>query len=381
MAGSVKKFSPVRITASTEEAAIQQALTIAGAAREDVDVEVLGQNEKGITVRISPRAEGTEAAAAEATTTQAAPVTEAAPATEAVTEEPVAAISDLEDAEGEMAADELDEDDDEIDEFAAAMAEEEELANSGKSSLTAAASTTTTIPARPADPETQERVRALAQEFLERMGMEAEVNIAPVPVWSLQTDSDRKERDAPRVFLDISGEDVGILIGKHGQTLQSFQYLLNLTLNNQLAGAEANDAESSVHVVVDAGEYRARRAVALERAALDAANRAKRDRRSIRMEPMPAYERRLVHLALREDAEITTSSEGREPWRRVIVVPSNARPDSGGGRGRGGFGGDRGGYGRGGGGGGFGQNRGGSGGNRGGGRGGYNYREGNRGGR
>ena len=77
-----------------------------------------------------------------------------------------------------------------------------------------------------------------------------------------------------------------------------------------------------VHVIVDAGDYRGRRASALERAAQEAAERAKRDRRSIRMEPMPGHERRLVHLALYDDKEITTSSDGREPWRRVVVTPA-----------------------------------------------------------
>jgi len=359
MADSVKKFSPVRITASTEEAAVQQALTIAGVAREDVDVEVISQSDKGVTVRISPRSEG--GAPAAEPVAAAAPV-EAAP----VAEEPV-----VEEETEEFEAEEA-EDSPELAEATDAGSDiTEEATDETPAVLTAA------VPARPADPATQERVRLLAEEFLERMGMEGAAQIAPVPAWSLQTDSDRKDRDTPRVFLEITGEDVGILIGKHGQTLQSFQYLLNLTLNNQLAGAEPNTDEA-VHVVVDAGEYRSRRAVALERAARDAASRAKRDRRSIRMEPMPAYERRLVHLALREDGEITTSSEGREPWRRVIVVPANGRPDSGGGRGRGGFGGDRGGYGQGGGGGrgGFGQNRGGSSGGRGGG---YNNRDGNRG--
>lgn len=359
MPDSVKKFSPVRITASTEEAAVQQALTIAGAEREDVDVEVLGQTAKGVTVRISPRTEG-----GAGSQSNPAPVAEATPepVAEETVLEPVAEYSD--ELAEELDSDELDTDED--DEVAGTLDVD--------TAPIEAAPVVATVPVPPADPATQERVRALAEEFLERMGMEAQAQIAEVPTWSQQTDSDRKDRNTPRVFIEVTGEDVGILIGKHGQTLQSFQYLLNLTLNNQLAGAEAKSEEEAVHVVVDAGEYRSRRAVALERAAQDAANRAKRDRRTIRMEPMPAHERRLVHLALREDGEISTASEGREPWRRVIVVPSNARPESGGGgRGRGGFGDDRGGGGYGGGGrGGFGGGRGGSSG----GRGGYNNRGG-----
>jgi uncharacterized membrane protein YgcG len=104
--------------------------------------------------------------------------------------------------------------------------------------------------------------------------------------------------------------------------------------------------------VVDAGEYRTRRAQALERQALDAAARAKRDRRAIRLDPMPGHERRLVHLAIYDDKEISSSSEGREPWRRVVIAPAGMRVESrGGGYGNRGYGerggnGQRGGYGQ-----------------------------------
>jgi hypothetical protein len=119
-------------------------------------------------------------------------------------------------------------------------------------------------------------------------------------------------------------------------------------LNNAVGDAK----ENALRVVVDAGGYRARRGDSLQQMALDAAARAKRDRRSVRLEPMPAHERRLVHMALQNDGTISTTSEGREPLRHVVVVPAGARPmstqssggESGGrGYGRGGFGGNRGG--------------------------------------
>ena len=122
------------------------------------------------------------------------------------------------------------------------------------------------------------------------------------------------------------------MIGKHGQTLQSFQYLLNLTLNNRIVEDEGGEA---LRVIVDAGGYRSRRAQSLEQTARHAASRAKRDRRPVRLDPMPAHERRLVHLALRGDGEIVTGSEGREPNCYVVISPKGSE---GGARGRGGRG-------------------------------------------
>ena len=168
----------------------------------------------------------------------------------------------------------------------------------------------------------------MAQEVLNRMGLEAEAKLIAAPVGAGNS-------DVPRIYLQLDGEDVGILIGKHGQTLQSFQYLLNVTLNNR--GEES--AASHFRVSVDAGGYRARRGDALQKMATEAAERAKRDRRSVRLEPMPAHERRLVHMALQNDGTISTSSEGREPLRHVVVIPAGARPASGGGRPNGSFGG------------------------------------------
>jgi spoIIIJ-associated protein len=315
-----------------------------GATRAEVEYEVLEETEKGVTLRVAPV--GTLPAKVET-----APAEIEAPA----------AVESTPAAEEEVEADDDDEDDIDLE----AAYELPETADEEEAEETAPPAQRETLPVREANQEVKEHARDLADEILERMGLEARAEIDELPVWCLPTSHDKSERvrDVPRAFLRIEGEDVGILIGKHGNTLQSFQYLLNLTLNNA-PGEEPTEEgvrEGGVHVVVDAGEYRTRRAQALERQALDAAARAKRDRRSIRLDPMPGHERRLVHLALYEDKEISTSSEGREPWRRVVITPNGARES----RGRGGYGGERrGGYGSGGGtGGGYG--------NRGGGRGGY----------
>jgi spoIIIJ-associated protein len=362
MTDGMKKFSPVRMTASTEEAAVSQALDLIGATRDEVDVEVLEQGAKGVTVRVVPRGEGARSAPAAPAPAIAAPAVEAA-AVETPAAEPI--------SEPEVVAAELFDEADE-DEAGEDEAIEEDNADEADTEIEAAPPRVS----RPVDPAAQERARALAQEFLDRMGMEAEAAITTGPASLMENEGGD---DVGRMFLQIEGNDVGILIGKHGQTLQSLQYLLNLTLNNHVGEGNAEDA---VRVVVDAGGYRARRAVALEQSARDGAARAKRDRRSVRLEPMPAYERRLVHIALREDASVTTSSEGREPLRHVVITPAGARSegqDRGGyGRSRRGYGGGGGGGGRGGYGGGGGDRGGGGGGYGGGGRGGYGGGGGNR---
>jgi spoIIIJ-associated protein len=340
---STLNFSPVRMKAATEEAAVEQALFIVGATRDQVEVEVLDQDAKGVTVRVSPRR-------AETVSEPAA----SAPEAPAPVEETPEVASDNS-VESTLIAEE------------AAPATDDAVKEASDADIDVVApEIETPRVVTVVDAASQQRAFDAAQEMLERMGMEARAELAPGPFSSLEAG---EEDAASRVYLKIEGGDVGILIGKHGQTLQAFQYLLNLTLNNR--GADETEVEDALRVVVDAGGYRTRRAVALQQSAQDAATRAKRDRRSIRLEPMPAHERRLVHMALREDTTIQTGSEGREPLRHVVVSPAGMRPspnDRGNG-GRGGYGnrggGNRGGgYGNrnGGGGGGYGGNRGGGGG-------------------
>jgi spoIIIJ-associated protein len=359
-------FSPVRVKAATQEAAIEQALHMTGATRNDIEIEVLEETEKGVTIRVAPV--GTLAAKSEST--PASPAVEDSAVGNAVEEAPstprarddeptpqeVTSIEDLDEATTATTSEATPFDaapySDEVDDSLAGDSDEDDYEADDEpepDQIEAEAPVREVPPVREASDEVKEHARVLADEILERMGLEARAEIQELPTWCLPTSHDKSERvrDVPRAFLKIEGEDVGILIGKHGNTLQSFQYLLNLTLNNAPGEAEASEEgvrEGGVHVVVDAGDYRSRRATALERQALDAAARAKRDRRSIRLEPMPGHERRLVHLALYEDKEIATASEGREPWRRVIVSPAGMERTSG--QGRGGYsGGNRGGYG------------------------------------
>ena len=112
--------------------------------------------------------------------------------------------------------------------------------------------------------------------------------------------------------IDLSGEDMGILIGKRGQTLDSLQYLANRVANKH--------QEGYVRVKLDTENYRARREETLKHLAKNIAHKVKRNRRPVALEPMNPYERRIIHSALQSDPYVTTHSEGEEPYRKVVIT-------------------------------------------------------------
>ena len=112
--------------------------------------------------------------------------------------------------------------------------------------------------------------------------------------------------------IDLSGDEMGILIGKRGQTLDSLQYLVSLVVNK--------GSEEYIRVKVDTEDYRKRRKETLENLAKNIAYKVKRTKRSVSLEPMNPYERRVIHSALQNDKYVTTHSEGEEPFRRVVVT-------------------------------------------------------------
>ena len=112
--------------------------------------------------------------------------------------------------------------------------------------------------------------------------------------------------------IDLSGDDMGILIGKRGQTLDSLQYLVSLVVNK-------GEGEY-IRVKVDTENYRQRRKDTLENLAKNISFKVKRTKRSVSLEPMNPYERRIIHSALQNDRYVTTHSEGEEPFRRVVVT-------------------------------------------------------------
>ena len=112
--------------------------------------------------------------------------------------------------------------------------------------------------------------------------------------------------------IDLQGEDMGVLIGKRGQTLDALQYLVSLTVNK--------DEESYIHVKLDTEGYRERRKETLEILAKNIAYKVRKSRSSMSLEPMNPYERRIIHAALQHDRFVTTHSEGEDPYRRVVVT-------------------------------------------------------------
>ena len=112
--------------------------------------------------------------------------------------------------------------------------------------------------------------------------------------------------------IDMEGSNMGILIGKRGQTLDSLQYLTNRVANKM--------QEGYVRVKLDTEDYRRRRKETLENLAKNIASKVKRPRRTVSLEPMNPYERRIIHSALQGDPAVSTHSEGEEPYRRVVVT-------------------------------------------------------------
>ncbi len=136
------------------------------------------------------------------------------------------------------------------------------------------------------------------RSVLSEMGVPAEVTGA----WNAQDEC---------FDINMEGEDVGILIGKRGQTLDSLQYLTSLVINKH--------REEYARVKLDTENYRARRKETLESLAHSVAGRVRRTRREVALEPMNPYERRIIHFALQDDRNVTTRSEGEEPFRHVVI--------------------------------------------------------------
>ena len=114
------------------------------------------------------------------------------------------------------------------------------------------------------------------------------------------------------IDVEFKGEEMGVLIGKRGQTLDSLQYLTNLAVNKQ--------TDHYVKVKLDTEDYRKRRKETLENLAKNISYKVKRTKRPVALEPMNPYERRVIHSALQNDRFVSTHSEGEEPYRHVVVT-------------------------------------------------------------
>ena len=147
-------------------------------------------------------------------------------------------------------------------------------------------------------PQTIEAVEDFLKNTMKAMDMEVE----------LKTEIDQDGA----LCVDMSGEHMGILIGKRGQTLDSLQYLANRVANKH--------QEGYVRVKLDTENYRARREETMRHLAKNIAHKVKRNRRPVALEPMNPYERRIIHSALQSDPYVMTHSEGEEPFRKVVIT-------------------------------------------------------------
>ena len=145
-------------------------------------------------------------------------------------------------------------------------------------------------------------VEKIAKEFLTDVFKAMKIDT------EIKTEYDEKSRT---LSIDLAGEEMGLLIGKRGQTIDSLQYLVSLVVNKETS--------DYVRVKVDTENYRERRKKTLEELAKNIAYKVKRTKKSVSLEPMNPYERRIIHSALQNDKYVTTRSEGEEPYRHIIV--------------------------------------------------------------
>jgi len=237
----------------TVEDAIAQGLDVLGLSREDVDVEVISRGSRGIF--------GLRAEPARVRLTVRQPTAETAA------------------AEGDVS------------ETLFGVSEEERAGEEGAAAL---------------PPESVEQVAAeILQGLLDHMRVEGVVNA----YWA---EAD-EEGGSPPLMLNIEGKDLGVLIGRRGETLAALQYMVRVMVNQRL--------HRWVNIVVDVEGYKQRRAQSLRRLALRMAEQVARTGRPVVLEAMPAAERRLIHLALRDHPDVYTVSVGKEPRRKVTIRP------------------------------------------------------------
>ena len=167
----------------------------------------------------------------------------------------------------------------------------------------------------PSVPKPEKEVPVRTEEEIERMKKDAEAFLEGV-FRSMEMEVEQKITYDPEngcLNCEFAGDEMGILIGKRGQTLDSLQYLTSLVVNK--------NQNEYVRVKLDTEEYRKRRKETLESLSRNSAGKVKRTRRSVVLEPMNPYERRIIHSALQNNRFVETYSEGEEPFRRVVVAP------------------------------------------------------------
>ena len=262
----------VRITAKTIEAAVAEGLEKLGISREEAVVHVVEQPSSGLFGLIHKKMAVVDISAPDEEAGEDT-VEEASPAEEAKEETPT------EVPQAEEAAEEVKKE---------APAEEKKAEREEPTF----------------DPEEQKKVAEEAKTFL--AGVFAGMHLA-VTMECRMTEE--------RIMINLVGDGLGILIGKHGQTLDALQYLTNL--------AAGKSFRHHYFILLDVENYRERRQDTLEALARRLAGKVKRTGEEIRLEPMAAGERRIIHLALQDDHAVSTDSEGEAPYRYVVIRPKD----------------------------------------------------------
>lgn len=261
----------IRVTGKTVDEAVEEGLKQLGISREEADIHVLEEPSRGLISLIRKKQAVVEISPA---------VSEADDKTEA--EAPEADEGTQQDAGQEKSAE-------------------------GEESVSAVSPEKTMPPAADADSreepfsaEAQEESAERAKDFLTKVFQAMHVDVTMEKMVSPE-----------RILFQIHGEGLGILIGKHGQTLNALQYLTNM--------AAGKDLKRKYFVLLDVENYRERRQSTLEALAHRLAGRVKKTGEPVALEPMNASERRVIHMALQDDGSVTTDSEGEEPYRKVVI--------------------------------------------------------------
>lgn len=281
----------VKATGKTVDEAVQKALLELGISKEEAEIRVIEEAKTGIfgfgkkdaVVEVSAKSETDEtetpeAAEVAAVAAAAEIIEEAKEASEEVSE--VSEVSEKEETEEAEVSEE---------------AEEEELSDDG------------------AKPAGRREEREFSQEEQNETAEEAKKFLEGIFRSIGLTVTMEKMMSRERILLNLHGEGLGILIGKHGRTLNSLQYLTNL--------AAGKLYHHRYFVLLDVENYRIRREQTLTTLALRLAEKAKRTGAPVELEPMDPGERRMIHLALQEDDAVTTESEGEGSYRHVVILP------------------------------------------------------------
>lgn len=147
--------------------------------------------------------------------------------------------------------------------------------------------------------DSEDNIREFLEKVFDAMKLQVEIMID-------------KDEDNSTFNVELKGNEMGVLIGKRGQTLDSLQYLTNLAVNK--------NSENHLKVKIDTEDYRKRRRETLENLAKNIAYKVKRTKHAVSLEPMNPFERRVIHSTLQNDKFVTTHSEGEEPYRHVVVT-------------------------------------------------------------